>query len=484
VQSNRALRELLGYSEGELRATTVHELTHPDDRRVSLELFSDLVAGRRQHYELEKRYVHKTGHVVWGHLTVSPVRRPDGSVRFVLGMIADMRERKELEERLRHAEKMEAVGKLAGGVAHEFNNLLAIMQHYTRFVADELPRGPAREDLEEVMKAGGRAAELVRQLLTFSRREDAAAVVHDVNAVVSEITMLLRSVLGEDIVLVKRLAAEALPARIDPGQMEQVLMNLAFNARDAMPGGGRLTIESRAVSLSEDELPDLAPGSYVSLTVADTGIGMTDEVAARVFEPFFTTKRRGEGTGLGLATVYGIVKQSGGTISVTSNEGRGATFTILMPMAEEVHDEGPVVVQPGAARGAGQRVLVVEDESRVRNAVHRILAGNGYEVETAASGAEALEMLARSPDAVDALVTDVVMPGMSGPELSERVRTVRGPLPTVFISGYADDLLARHGAAEGSRCLRKPFTVEELLDEVRLVLPRRDVDPVRGAAGR
>ncbi|CAN5696334.1 hypothetical protein BH24ACT26_BH24ACT26_18650 [soil metagenome] len=483
VHSNRAFQEMLGYTAEDLRATTVDSLTHPEDTDKSGTLFAELLQGLRDRYEIEKRYIRKDGAVLWAHLTVSAMRDEGGKVRFIIGMVANMSERKSLEDQLRHAQKMEAVGKLAGGVAHEFNNLLSIMQHYTGFVADELPTsGTLRQDLDEVLKAGDRAKNLVRQLLTFSRKEDTAPALIDLNGVVSETGRLLRRTLGEDIMLESHLDSVLHQTKIDAGQLEQVLMNLAFNARDAMPEGGVLTLETRNETRMREATAAQSPtGDHVALIVRDTGSGMSKEVMDRIFEPFFTTKPFGQGTGLGLATVYGIVQQAGGGIEVESEPGGGTTFRILLPAVPRAAGL-PAVVSPEArAAGSGETILVAEDEEAVRKLVRRILARNGYDVVEAESGERALELLRCDPSRVDGVITDVVMPGMTGRQLVEEARAMGSDARTLYMSGYTDQIIAQRGVLEaGDRFIQKPFTAEELLEEVRRLLQPSDHQPANG----
>jgi two-component system cell cycle sensor histidine kinase/response regulator CckA len=462
LETNSALQAMLGYTEAELRVLSIADVTHPEDLGENRRLLDEVVGGRRDQFQMEKRYVRKDGSIFWGQLTVSAVRDERGRPSFVFGVIVDLGARKELEDQLRHAQKMEVVGKLAGGVAHEFNNLLAIIHNYARFAADEAAPGSAvRDDLDEVLKASDRARHLVRQLLTFSRKEQTSPVVLDLNRVVSETEKLLRRTLGEDVVLRSELDDDLPPTVVDRGQFEQVLMNLAINARDAMPGGGRLSIRT---SRQSD-----AAQTYACLEVVDTGKGMTKDVADRAFEPFFTTKPAGHGTGLGLATVYGIVERAGGSIVVSSEPGHGTTFRIMLPAVDdEVTGSAPEEPLRATEGGGHETVLVVEDEDGVRELTRRMLSANGYVVLTAASAPEAIEMLERSGARIDLLLTDVVMPGMSGKDLAERLKAARPGLRTIFMSGYAGDIVASRGALEeGDAFLEKPFTRERLLEHVR-----------------
>ncbi len=375
-----------------------------------------------------------------------------------------------LEEQLLHAQKMEAVGRLAGGVAHDFNNLLTVILGYGGALGAKVAHDPeAARDLEQMLLAGERAVTLTRQLLAFSRREVLQPRLLDVNAVVRDIEGMLRRLIGEDVELATALAVDAGTVSADPGQIEQVLFNLAINARDAMPDGGRLTIETAAVEL--DAGPDVKPGGYVKIAVTDTGLGIEPAILRHIFEPFFTTKELSKGTGLGLATCYGIVRQSGGHISVSSHPGQGAVFEILLPRIEAPAPAAAAAAAAGAPLPRGsETVLLVEDEEMLRQLARAILEGQGYTVLDAPSGAAALEV-AGTAGTIDLLLTDVVMPGMSGPDLARKVRALRPEIHVLLMSGYADDAVVRHGVVEpGTNFLQKPFTAVNLTRRVREVL--------------
>ncbi|MGH2807123.1 MAG: response regulator [Actinomycetota bacterium] len=384
----------------------------------------------------------------------------------------------DLESQLRQAQKMEAIGRLAGGVAHDFNNLLSIIQNYARFIAEDLEENdPKRYDVTEIMNATERAGRLVRQLLTFSRKDVTRPENVDMNELVSSLDHLLQRTLGEDIHLETTLAEGLSPIRIDPTQMDQVLMNLVVNARDAMPRGGGIQISTHNVVVDDTMAaasPGLVPGDYVCMSVRDEGEGMTPEVAEQIFEPFFTTKPRDSGTGLGLSTVYGIVKQAGGYIYVDTAPDAGTTFRVYLPVigAELPADETPAPETEVHAREKVESatVLVVEDETAVRRLVERILWGNGYTILSASSGQEALEFVTKYGFDIDLLITDVVMPGLSGRELAARLSVLRPDVGVLYMSGYSDDVVGRHGLEAGEPFLQKPFTAEELKDAVRKML--------------
>ncbi|OLC71983.1 MAG: hypothetical protein AUH78_17050 [Gemmatimonadetes bacterium 13_1_40CM_4_69_8] len=370
---------------------------------------------------------------------------------------------------------MEAVGRLAGGIAHDFNNLLTAILGSADLLLDTLsPDAPEREDLDEIRKAAKRAADLTRQLLAFSRQQLLAPQVLDVNALLTNLEKLLRRLIGEHIELRTALAPNVGAVQADPGQLEQVIVNLAVNARDAMPQGGQLTIETANAELDEayaaEHFP-ARPGSYVLLAVTDTGTGMDAQTKSHIFEPFFTTKEKGKGTGLGLATVYGIVKQSDGYIWVYSEPGHGTSFKIYLPRVAEA----PGPARPGFELSASVRgsetVFVVEDDEMVRALIRRMLETRGYTVLLAPHGDEALQLLERHPGRVDLLMTDVVMPGMSGRDLADRVAERRPGIKVLYLSGYTDDAIVRHGVLEpGIAFLQKPFSADALARKVREVL--------------
>ena len=384
-------------------------------------------------------------------------------------------ERERLDEQLRVSQKLEAIGSLAGGIAHDFNNLLSVILGYTEF-ALEGAREPARlrEALLEVKKAGERAVALTRQLLAFSRKQMLQPVLLDLNQIATGVEKLLRHILGEDIDYVQVLAPSLGVVRADPGQIEQVLMNLVVNARDAMPDGGKLTIETTNVELDQEYASHhvaLKPGPYVQLAVTDTGCGMDVGTRARIFEPFFTTKEKGKGTGLGLSTVYGIVKQSGGNIWVYSEPGQGTTFRIYLPRVLSAAAAGPTVPAAVARTEGTETILVVEDEEAVRHIAKRILCAAGYTVLTAATGAEALRTSESHPAPIHLILTDVVMPQMSGRALAEQLALARPGIKVLYMSGYTDDAIVHHGTLDrGTHFIGKPFNAGDLTRKMREVL--------------
>jgi PAS domain S-box-containing protein len=387
------------------------------------------------------------------------------------GTQRDVTEQRLLEEQLRQAQKLEAVGRLAGGIAHDFNNILTAILGTTDLMLGDLPEDhPTRPDALEVRKAAMRAAELTRQLLAYSRRQVLLPRRVDVSAVVGALDPMLRRLIGEDIELVTALGVGLPPVTADPSQLEQVVLNLAVNARDAMPRGGRLRIETAAVTIAAEAEAPVPPGGYVLLAVSDTGVGMTPEVRAHLFEPFFTTKETGKGTGLGLATVYGIVRQSNAHIVVETAPGQGTVMRVYFPAAEAAAPPAPAPAEPATAPAAGHTVLLVEDEDAVRGFARRALEGAGYRVLAARDGATALAAAADHPGTIDLLLTDVVMPGMSGRALAGRFAERWPDVPVIYMSGYAEDSVL--DGTDGAPLLPKPFDSDTLLRHIRRSLDR------------
>jgi PAS domain S-box-containing protein len=480
LQVNPALCAFLGYGREELIGRRLSEVTDPDGGPDGFRAATAL-AGTRPTARSEVRFRRRDGTAAWGNLTAAPVRHPDGAPAYWVSIIEDVTERRSLQAQLAESQRLESVGQLAGGVAHDFNNLLTAILGYLRLVADQLEEGhPARADLEEIDRAAQRASNLTGQLLAFARRRVVAPRVVDLNAVAAGLDRLLRRLITEDIELINVLSPDLGRTRIDPTQLEQVVVNLVLNARDAMPGGGRLTIETRNVTVSDGDRPghaDVAPGPYVQLAVSDTGHGMDEATRARVFEPFFTTKDRTKGTGLGLATAWGIVRQAGGHIWVHSEPGRGATFTVLLPRVEAAVEGGTDAPAEAPARSGSETVLLVEDERAVRDVLARGLRERGYRVLCAADGAEALDLARAHRASLRLLITDVVLPILNGRELAHRLAEELPGLSVLYISGYAEEAVVHHGVVEpGVAFLSKPFSAEELARRVRQLLDARVTD--------
>ncbi|MCH6554676.1 MAG: PAS domain S-box protein [Acidobacteria bacterium] len=599
VESNRRLQEMLGYSGEELHRMVFTEFTHPEDASADMELYKELITGKRDHYQMEKRYIRKVDRVVWVRLTVSLMRGAGNEPHFAIGMVEDITERKRAEEalrqseaeyrsliqgaaygiyrsttegkfldvnpalvamlgydseaellaanlateiyrdpgerarivarhlerwdglevewkrkdgtpitvrlsgrvvrgtqselayfegiaeniteqrlleaQLRQAQKMEAVGRLAGGVAHDFNNLLMVMRGYTELLLGRLSANdPLRRNAEEIQKAADRATSLTQQLLAFSRKQVMQPKVFDLNAVVSDTEKMLRRLIGEDIELATILGAELSRVKADPGQIEQVILNLAVNARDAMPQGGKLVLETANVELTQAfarQHPGVTPGPHVMLAMSDTGVGMDAETQARIFEPFFTTKEKGKGTGLGLATVYGIVKQSGGYIWVYSEAGQGTTFEIYLPRVEDAVTADQEEQVASQSPSGSETVLVVEDEAPVRKLAREFLENSGYTVLEAEDPVEAIKLSDRHQGPIHLMVTDAVMPKMSGHELAQQMASVRPEMKVLYVSGYTDDALGQYGVlTQDSFFLQKPFSLDTLARKMRTLL--------------
>ncbi len=440
------------------------------------DLWATIRAGKTWRGTLVNR--RKDGRRYTEEASISPVRDAAGEVTAYVAVKRDISRGLALETQLLQARKLEGIGRLAGGVAHDFNNVLAVILSCAGFALKELPSGaPLREELSEIQGAARRAAELTRQLLAFSRRQVLQPVPLDLNLVIADMERMLRRIIGEDVELVLDLAGGLGSATVDPSQLEQVVMNLVVNAREAMPGGGRLTVGTRNVHLDAEACAGregLRPGPHVAVTVADSGVGMDAETAARVFEPFFTTKGLGQGTGLGLATVYGIVKQSGGAISVQSAPGAGTTFELVLPRGPGPALRSPAPAPTAPVAGGAETILLVEDDPSVRAMAQRILAEAGYQVLVAGNGEEALLICAQDPRAVDLLLTDVVMPVMGGKALAEQLDRVRPGTKVLFMSGYTGGALDHQGVLEqGARLIGKPFGIEDLRREVRAALDAR-----------
>jgi two-component system cell cycle sensor histidine kinase/response regulator CckA len=476
VRVNQRLCDILGYSREELLACTFLDITHPDELELDRKQLRQFLTGEIQTLSREKRFIHKNGSDVWVDLTVSFARDAAGKPDYFIVVIQDITAKKQLEQEFLHAQRMEGVGQLAGGIAHDFNNLLTVIGGRSQLALARLtPAHPLRHDLDLIHKTSVRASMLTRQLLAFSRKQVLQPKVLDPNEQMRGSMKLLERIIGEDIELTFVPAADVGRICVDPGQLEQVIVNLVVNARDAMPTGGRLTIETTNVVLEADYAArhvGITPGAYVMLAVTDTGIGMSPAIQARLFEPFFTTKGPGKGTGLGLATVYGIVKQSGGHIRVYSEPGAGTTFKIYLPRTDAAPELEIADSEADLPRGA-ESVLLVEDEAEVRELAHEMLAELGYRVLEAPAPSDALVVAERHTGIIDLLLTDVVMPQMSGRALAQRIAAMRPETKVLFMSGYTDDAVVRHGVLEpGIDFLEKPFSPRALAVKVREVLDR------------
>ena len=481
---NSAMATLLGAPDADtVLGLPVLERVHPDVRAMVIARMEELRRERRSVPLIEERWIRLDGSTVDVEVAASPCTYEGREGAQVV--LRDVTERKNLEGQLRQSQKMEAIGRLAGGVAHDFNNILTAIAGYSEILQTRLEQDPALGAYAmEIMRAAERASSLTRQLLAFSRKEMMDPRVMELNAVVSDMERMLRRLIGEDIELVTTLHPRLSRVRADPGQVEQILMNLVLNARDAMPRGGSLVIETRNIGLYEGQaigLPEAGPGGWVELSVADTGIGMDRETQSRLFEPFFTTKEVGKGTGLGLSTVYGIVRRSGGQVTVWSEPGRGATFRVYLPAVDDPEDRPAASNGDAAAASGSETVLVVEDEASVRSFIREVLDGRGYALLEARNADEAVAIFERHKEPIHLMVSDVVMPGMGGPELAERLAGVHPETRVLFISGYAREGLFHDGRPGAEAAfLAKPFSPEALARAVREILDAQGARPPRG----
>ncbi len=473
VFANQRCLKLFGASSAEqVLGRSVLDFVHPDYHAVVRERLGMMEMGNAVPL-IDEKIVRLDGTTVDVEISASPFLE-DG-VTAIQVVCRDISDRKKLEEQFHQAQKMEAVGQLAGGVAHDFNNLLTVISGYSEMLITRLPANdPMRGMVQEIHKAGERAAHLTRQLLAFSRKDIVERRVLDLNALVIDTEKMLRRLIGEDIILATVLAPALGQVKADAGQIEQVILNLAVNARDAMPQGGKLNIETRNVELDADYAkshPEFKPGRYVMVAVSDSGCGMSQETKARIFEPFFTTKGLGKGTGLGLATVYGIVKQSGGHVAVYSELGQGTTFKIYLPTVEAIVSSGKSLHGQKVAPHGNETILLVEDEDAVRAIIKLALQNLGYTLLESRNGEEAVRICERHTEPIHLLITDVVMPEMGGRQVAERLAACKEGIKVLFLSGYTDDAVVRHGVLQAEVAfLQKPFTPMALANKVRTVL--------------
>lgn len=475
LRVNKKLLAMFGYTAEEMASKTWSELTHGDDLDHSVAQFERAIGGELDNYEMDKRYIRKDGSLLHAHVTVACFRDVNGVARFNIASLLDETDRWRLEEQLRQAQKMEAVGQLAGGVAHDFNNLLQAILGCGEIALEHAgPASPQSEDLREIIRTAQRASELVRQLLAFSRRQMLELKNLKLDDVVFDVSSMLRRLIRQDIALRIETNAPNTLIHADRGQMEQVLMNLCVNARDAIRGPGAITI--RTDSVRRPGAPGEPPRDWVCLSVSDTGSGIDAETQKHLFEPFFTTKGPGEGSGLGLATVYGVVRQHNAQIEVDSAPGRGATFRIYLPRAEGEADAADTVPALPTARGT-EKILLAEDDNSVRGLAVRFLRGAGYHVVAAEDGAEALEHLQAHEGRFDLVMLDVIMPRMNGRDVYDHIAANHPGLPVLFASGYnAGEVSREFLLEEGLELIQKPYRRADLLQKVREMMDTRRAD--------
>ena len=479
---NQAFCNFLGYDRQELGLLSIADLSLPEDYAEDLAQFQLLLEGKISSYQIEKRYIHKSGKTLWGLLYVTVVRNAAGAIEYLFGEIQDITQSKRLEseharleEQLRQAQKIEAIGKLAGSVAHDFNNLLTVINGFSELLlADQSENSPTLEALQQIYQAGQRAAALTSQLLAFGRKSILKPSRIALNSVILKLEKMLKRLLREDIEIELQLGQDLAEVLIDPTQFEQVVMNLVINARDALPTGGLVLIQTAMIQLDEsyDQThAEVQVGRYLMLAVSDNGIGMDETTREQIFEPFYTTKQEGQGTGLGLSTVHGIVSQSGGHIFVYSEPGLGTTFKIYFPADAEASSADLAKPAALALPEGSETVLLVEDVAEVRAFVRLVLESCGYRVIEAASSSEALALYPGHQADCRLLISDVIMPRMSGAKLAEALQSLNPDLKVLYISGYTDDAVLRYGIlTSGIHFLAKPFTPGQLAHKVREVL--------------
>jgi len=481
---NDSLCRMLGYTKDEMIGMNNRNYTDQENAKKLYQAFNKVYTTGEPINGFGWEVVAKDGTKLFGEVSVSLVKDSKGKPTGFRGIARDITERKRaeeekatLQEELRQSQKMEAIGGLAGGIAHDFNNLLTVISGNCQLSLLELKEGdPVKGNIQEIKAAADRATSLTRQLLAFSRRQVLNMSVLDLNTIIRDLEKMLRRVIGEDVELVTSLANDLGTVKTDPGWIEQVIMNLAVNGRDAMPSGGKLIIETNNAELDEPYTRShvaIKPGRYVKLCVSDTGVGMVPEVREHLFEPFFTTKKKGKGTGLGLSTVYGIVKQSEGNIWVCSEPGLGTTFNIYLPRVDESLVDTREKVTREEHPGGGETILVVEDEEDVRGLTVRILERQGYRVLEASCGNDALLLSKERIEPIDMVLTDVVMPGMSGPQLADQLIHLHPKMQVLYMSGYTDNAVFHHGIlGEGVNYIQKPFTIHGLMKKMREVLDK------------
>jgi two-component system sensor histidine kinase EvgS len=471
--ANKAYCDMLGYTQEEIVGMHLKDITRPEILEENLEKQRQLGRGEIDHFRLEKGFIHKAGHTVYGILDANLIRDKEGKPEYFLGGVVDITERKELEQQLLQAQKLESIGRLAGGVAHDYNNMLGVILGSAELGLKQIePEHPVHARLEQIHSAARRSADITRQLLAFARKQTIAPQVLDLNTAVEQMLNMLRRLIGEEIELTWLPGTDTGQVEIDPVQLDQLLANLCVNARDAISGSGKITIETANVQFDAAYCKThqgFKPGSYVMLAVSDNGCGMDKETQEHIYEPFFTTKDSGKGTGLGLATVYGIVKQNQGFINLYSEPGRGTTFRIYLTRHTR-ETTAPAHKEELSPAGHGQQILVVEDEPTMLELSVMMLEELGYEAIGAQTPNEALRIAKENPH-ISLLLTDVVMPGMNGRELAHQLQEQHPQLKTLYMSGYTANVIAHHGVLEkGVSFIQKPFSLEDLGEKLKELL--------------
>jgi two-component system sensor histidine kinase EvgS len=484
INANNAFADFLGYTQDELKGKKWQDITPAEDIEKIDKIISPLLTGEKRDDRFEKRYVHKNGTLLWADVSVAMRRNAKGTPLYLMTTIVDITERKKIEaereklqSQLLQAQKMESVGRLAGGVAHDYNNMLSVIIGYAQLCIDKTdPEDKLRADLQEILTAAERSTDITRQLLAFARKQTIDPKVLDLNETVEGMLKMIRRLIGEDIDLSWKPKPGVWPVKMDPSQLNQILVNLCVNARDAIPDVGKITIETDTVRFDDAYCADHAgfiPGEYVLLAVSDDGRGMDRKTLDNIFEPFYTTKEIGKGTGLGLSVIYGIVKQNKGFINVYSEPEKGTTFRLYFTRHADVVQRIEADSAEETPAGSGETVLIVEDEVSILTLAKRILQGLGYNVLTAATPDEAVGLAKKHDGDIDLLFTDVVMPEMNGRDLAEKLLAEYPKLKVLFMSGYTANVIAHHGVLDADvHFIQKPFSNKDLAVRVKKALKR------------
>ena len=474
VRVNAKLCETTGHFPSELQKLTIGDVTHPEDRELEQADLRSLLEGKISSYAVEKRFIHRDGNAVWVHIAVSLAREENGSPKYFISVIEDVTGRKRLEEQLLQSQKMEAIGQLAGGIAHDFNNILSVIIGYGNLAQISMkPESPHKPHIDHIIAASEKAAQLTRGLLVFSRKQEMKQQPLELNGLIDNAAKLLKRVIGEDIRLETAFHQNQLHVNADGGQIDQVLMNLATNARDAMPAGGRFCISTEEVEMDSSFVNRYGfgkPGRYALINVSDTGKGMDQATVQKIFDPFFTTKESGKGTGLGMSIVYGIISQHNGYIKVYSEPGIGTTLRLYLPLIE-TQDAAAPATAPALPRGGTETILLAEDDQIIRDLEVNVLQEFGYKVLIARDGQEAVDMFQVQPDGIDLVLLDMIMPNKNGSQACREIRALRPDIKVLFISGYTADLIQERGLGQdGVELIMKPVSPAGLARKIRELL--------------